>query len=166
MIDISQVPARMIASVAVALLSLACLLVAWVDMRHGLIPDVLNLVIALAGLARAAALEGAATALTAGCEGIAIGAIIWMLRWLYFRLRKLQGLGLGDVKLLAASAIWVGAAGVPMQLLLASLTALAAAAMLPLAARPMTRHASLPFGPFLVLGLLTTFWFQQSGLIG
>ena len=36
-------------------------------------------------------------------------------RWLYFRYRKLQELGLGDVKLVAASAVWIGVAGVPVQ---------------------------------------------------
>jgi leader peptidase (prepilin peptidase)/N-methyltransferase len=155
----------MIASVAVALLCLAGLLVAWIDLRRGLIPDGLNFIIALAGLARAAALEGTAAAFAAGCEGMAVGAIVWMVRWLYFRWRNLQGIGLGDVKLLAASAIWIGVTGVPMQLLLASLTALAVAATLQIAGRPMTRQASLPFGPFLVLGLLTTLWFQETSLI-
>jgi leader peptidase (prepilin peptidase)/N-methyltransferase len=156
----------MTASVSFALLALASVVLAWIDLRRGLIPDWLNLAIALAGLARAAVLDGRAAALTAGCEGVAIGAIVWMLRRLYFRLRKAQGLGLGDVKLLAASAVWIGIAGVPMQLLVASLIALAAAGVLQLAGRPMTRQTSLPFGPFLVLGLLVTLSLQEAGLIG
>jgi len=156
----------MIASSSVVLLSLASLLLAWVDLRRGLIPDWLNLAIALAGLARAAALDGASAALIAGCEGLIIGALVWSLRWLYFRLRNYQGLGLGDVKLLAASATWVGIAGVPVQLLVASLTALAAAGCLHLAGRTMTREMRLPFGPFLALGLLVTLGLQNAGLIG
>jgi leader peptidase (prepilin peptidase)/N-methyltransferase len=132
-------------------------------LRRGLIPNWLNLAIAVAGLARALLLEGFVALLTAGCEGIVVGAIVWLLRWLFFRLRKYQGLGLGDVKLLAASGVWIGIAGVPIQLLVASLTALATAGLLRLAGHAMTRHTSLPFGPFLALGLLTTLALQLAG---
>jgi leader peptidase (prepilin peptidase)/N-methyltransferase len=153
----------MIATVSLALLSIASLALAWIDLRRGLIPDWLNLVIALIGLARVAALDGAAAALIASCEGITVGVTVWMLGEFYFRLRKVQGLGLGDVKLLAASGVWIGLVGVPVQLLVASLTALAAAATLKLAGRAMTRQTSLPFGPFLVLGLLTALWIEEAG---
>jgi hypothetical protein len=78
-----------------------------------------------------------------------IGAVVWLLRWLYFKYRKFQGLGLGDFKLLAASAVWIGVAGVPMQLLIASVTALAAAGVMQLSKRTVTRQTALPFGPFL-----------------
>src|ERR1700693_5940674 len=117
----------MIASISLALLALASLVLAWSDLRRGVIPDWLNLMIAVVGLARAVMLDGWAAALGAGCEGIVVGVIVWLLRQLYFMLRKFQGFGLGDVKLLAASGIWIGIAGVPLQLLVASLTALAAA---------------------------------------
>jgi leader peptidase (prepilin peptidase)/N-methyltransferase len=80
---------------------------------------------------------------------------------LYFVLRKIQGLGLGDVKFLAAAAPWIGITGTPMLLLIATLTALVAAGGLQLAGRDMTRQTSLPFGPFLATGLLLTFVSQQ-----
>ena len=145
----------MIASVSLALLTFASVTLAWIDLRRGLIPDWLNLAIAFTGIARVALLDGFVAALVAGCEGILVGAVVWMLRRLYFGWRGYHGLGLGDVKLLAASAIWIGIGGVPMQLLVASLTALAAAGMLRLSGHDMTRQTALPFGPFLVVGLLT-----------
>ncbi len=95
----------------------------------------------------------------------AVGAIAWLLRRLYFMFRKYQGLGLGDVKLLAASGVWIGLAGVPVQLLVGSLAALAAAVLLHLSGKTMTRQTSLPFGPFLALGLLVTLILQQTGWI-
>jgi leader peptidase (prepilin peptidase) / N-methyltransferase len=156
----------MIASLSVILLGLAGILLAWIDLRSGIIPDWLNLAVAILGLTRIAILDGSTPALGAGAEGIIVGAIVWLLRRLYFVLRQRQGLGLGDVKLLAASAIWVGVAGVPMQLVIASLTALAAAGILHLAGRRMTRQTALPFGPFLALGLLSTLALQQAALIG
>lgn len=156
----------MIAAIFLTLLCLSSALLAWIDLRRGIIPDWLNLVIAVVGLARAVIFDGWAAAVSAGCEGIIIGAIVWLLRRLYFMFRKFQGLGLGDVKLLAASGTWIGVAGVPVQLLVASLTALAAAGVMQLAGRTMTRQTSLPFGPFLALGLLwVTLALQQTGLI-
>jgi leader peptidase (prepilin peptidase) / N-methyltransferase len=156
----------MIAATCLALVYLASAWLAWIDLRRGIIPDWLNLAIAVIGLARAVLLDGWASALSAGCEGIVIGAIVWLLRRLYFTFRKFQGLGLGDVKLLAASGIWVGVAGVPIQLLIASVTALAAAGVMQLAGRTMTRLTPLPFGPFLALGLVATVSLQQGGWIG
>jgi leader peptidase (prepilin peptidase) / N-methyltransferase len=156
----------MIPTISVALLSLASLVLAWIDLRRGLIPDWLNLAIACLGLSRIAALDGSAAALLALCEGITVGTIMWILRELYFRLRKFQGLGLGDVKLLAASGIWIGIAGVPVQLLVASLSALSAAGVLRLAGSAMTRQTALPFGPFLALGLLAALALQEMSLTG
>ncbi|MGA7810821.1 prepilin peptidase [Bradyrhizobium sp.] len=156
----------MITAAPLALLYLASALLAWIDLRRGIIPDWLNLTVAAAGLVRAAVLDGWMTALGGGCEGLVVGAVVWLLRRLYFEFRQFQGLGLGDVKLLAASAIWVGIAGVPMQLLIGSLTALATAGLFHLAGRTVTRQTSLPFGPFLALGLLVTVTLQQEGLIG
>jgi leader peptidase (prepilin peptidase)/N-methyltransferase len=153
----------MIAATCLVLLYLASALLAWFDLRRGIIPNWVNLAIAVIGLARAVLLDGWAAALGAGCEGVVIGAVVWLLRRLYFRFRKFHGLGLGDVKLLAASGIWIGAAGVPVQLLIASLAALAAAGVMQLAGRTMTRQTSLPFGPFLALGLLLTLALLRQG---
>ena len=153
----------MIDAAFLVLLALASLALAWIDFRRGIIPDWLNLFVALTGLARARLLDGWDAVLAAGLQGLIIGAIVLALRWLYFRLRGHHGLGLGDVKLLAASAVWVGVSGIPMQLLVGSIAALIAAVALHIAGRTMTRQTALPFGPFLALGLLVTLALQQQG---
>jgi leader peptidase (prepilin peptidase) / N-methyltransferase len=154
-----------VANASLSLLCFASLVLAIIDLRRGIIPNWLNLAIAVVGLGRAALVGGFAATLAAACEGLAVGAVLWLLRWLFFRWRKYHGLGLGDVKLLAASGIWIGIAGVPVQLLIASLSALLAAGLLRFGGHMMTRQSSLPFGPFLALGLLTAFALQQAGLI-
>ncbi|YBW40690.1 A24 family peptidase [Nitrobacter sp. TKz-YC01] len=153
----------MIATVSLILLGLACVRLAWIDLRDGIIPDWLNLLVAATGVVRIAALAGLVSAVAALCDGVVIGAMVWLLRWLYFKWRKFQGLGLGDVKLLAASAVWIGVVGVPIQLLIASVTALAAAGLMQLSKRPVTRLTALPFGPFLAFGLLVVILLQQQG---
>jgi leader peptidase (prepilin peptidase)/N-methyltransferase len=153
----------MIAAAFLVLLALASLVLAWIDFRQGIIPDWLNLLVALAGLAQAWLLDGWGSALAAALDGLMIGAFVVVLRWLYFRFRGHQGLGLGDVKLLAASAVWIGVAGIPMQLLVGSVTALIAAVALHTTGSKLTRDTALPFGPFLALGLLATLALQQQG---
>ncbi len=142
-------------------LCLLCAALALTDIRRGIIPNGINLSIAGLGLFKAVVMSGVTAALELGCEGAAVGLIFWVLRRGYFVLRKAQGLGLGDVKLLAAAVTWIGVAGLPALLLVATLAALAAAGSLQLAGRAMTRQSSLPFGPFLAVGLLLAVIAQQ-----
>jgi leader peptidase (prepilin peptidase) / N-methyltransferase len=133
-----------------------CCALALIDLRRGIIPDELNLSLAGLGLAQAVVTGGTVAGIEAACAAAATGVIFWLLRRLYFVIRKRQGLGLGDVKFLAAAAFWVGVSGVPTILLIATLTALAVAAGLQLAGRQITNRTSMPFGPFLAAGLLLT----------
>jgi leader peptidase (prepilin peptidase)/N-methyltransferase len=143
---------------------LLCLLsgvLAWIDIDHGIIPNWLNLTIAGLGLSKALIIGGPSASLEAVCEAAVIGAVFWLLRRLYFSLRKIQGLGLGDVKFLAAAGIWVGVAGLPVLLMIAALTALACAGVMQLAGRQLTGQTSISFGPFLAIGLLFASGLQQ-----
>lgn len=154
----------MIGALLFGLLCLLSAVLGWIDSRQGIIPDWLNLMIAGLGLAKAVTVGGPLAGLEAGCEGAAVGATFWLLRRLYFALRKIQGLGLGDVKFLAAAGIWVGVAGLPMLLLVAALIALACAGVMQLAGRPLHAQSSISFGPYLALGLLFASGFQQYWL--
>src|SRR6202022_664914 len=150
---LNQAPG-MVVGVFFGLLCLLRSVLACIDIRHGIIPDWLNLTIAALGLSKAVLAGGPLAGLEAACEGAAIGAVFWLLRRLYFAFRTIQGLGLGDVKLLAAAGIWVGVAGLPMLLMVAALTALACAGLMQLGGRQLTGQTSMSFGPFLALGLL------------
>jgi leader peptidase (prepilin peptidase)/N-methyltransferase len=149
-----------------ATLCLLCGSLAMIDLRRGIIPDALNLAVAGLGLVNAVVDGGAMAGVEAIAEAIAVGAIFWLFRRLYSALRKIQGLGLGDVKFLAAATPWVGIAGIPVLLLIAALSALLAIGSAQLAGQSLTRQTSLPFGPFLALGLLSTLAAQEwFGLI-
>lgn len=150
-------------SLPFALLCALCAVLAWIDIRDGIIPDWLNLTIAVLGLIRIVMSADLAAALGALGEGIIIGGVFWLLRRLYFSYRGIQGLGLGDVKFLAAAGIWVGVAGIPLVLLIATITALACAGVMQLSGRALNARTSLSFGPFLAGGLVLTVGFQQLG---
>ena len=145
------------------LLCILSAVLAWIDIRDGIIPDWLNLAIAGLGLVKITMTGDSSAAIEALGEGVAIGALFWLLRRLYFSFRGVQGLGLGDVKLLGAAGIWVGIAGIPLVLLVATMTALACVGVMQLSGRALTARTSLPFGPFLAAGLLLTFAFQRYG---
>jgi leader peptidase (prepilin peptidase) / N-methyltransferase len=154
----------MVIVISFGLLCLLSAALAWIDIRYGIIPDWLNLAIAGLGLSKAVMIGGPLAGLEAGCEGAAIGAVFWLLRRLYFAFREVQGLGLGDVKFLAAAGVWSGVDGLPMLLLVAALAALACAGAMQLAGRQLTGQTSLSFGPFLAIGLLFTLGIQQPWL--
>jgi leader peptidase (prepilin peptidase)/N-methyltransferase len=145
------------------LLWLLCAILTWIDIREGIIPDWLNLAIAGLGLVKIMMTGDLSAALEAIGEGIAVSGVFWLLRRLYFSYRKIQGLGLGDVKFLGAATIWVGVAGIPPVLLIATMTALACAGVMQISGRALTAQTSLSFGPFLAAGLLLTSGFQQYG---
>ncbi len=122
----------------------------WVDLRSWLLPDALTLPLVVAGLVAAAAFDP--EQLSDRSLGAAAGYLsLFTIAALYRRLRRREGLGGGDAKLLAAAGAWVGVAALPQVILVAALSALAAAGGLRLAGIRLTAQSPLPFGPFLAL---------------
>ncbi|MGJ5181200.1 prepilin peptidase [Bradyrhizobium oligotrophicum] len=133
------------------------------DLRDGILPDWMNALVAASGFIRTLALEDLAQALWDIAAGLAVGAALLLLRRLYAMLRGRQGLGLGDVKFLMAATLWTGLTELPIVLLIATTTALAAVLALSIAGRSMTGQTALPFGPFLVIGLAGALLLQGEG---
>ena len=75
----------------------------------------------------------------------------------------MEALGLGDVKLVGASAVLVGPWGVAMQLMLASLAAILFAALRARRkGRRLRASARIPFGTFLApAAVIVWAWFPQ-----
>jgi leader peptidase (prepilin peptidase)/N-methyltransferase len=96
----------------------------------------------------------------------AIGAALFLLliRWLYFLVRHQQGLGIGDVKLVAMIAAWLG----PLPTALAFILGALAAALYGVFAVTTSRgkrsffSARLPLGSFLCAAALYTIFAGQS----
>lgn len=125
------------------------LAVAWVDARHGLIPDVFvaaGLVIALAGAGWAGwpALQGAALGMVLG------GGSFALLKRLYRAVRKREGMGAGDVKLAALLGAALGAPGFLLAVVVGSAAGSAVGLWL-VVARRARWETPLPFGFFLAL---------------
>jgi leader peptidase (prepilin peptidase) / N-methyltransferase len=134
------------------LLGYTLLALAWIDVEHGILPDVLTLPLLLAGLALAW-LADPASALDCAI-GAALGYLLFRaVALIYHRLRGREGLGEGDAKLLAAGGAWLGWQQLGSVVLVAALLGLAAALLARLAGRPLDRASAIAFGPFLALAV-------------
>ena len=96
----------------------------------------------------------------------AAAGLILLIRWLYQLIRHREGIGLGDAKLMALLAAWLGLPGALLSFAIgAILGAIAALALLAVpAARPNSESwaaTKLPFGTFLCIGgIVSSFWGQ------
>ena len=147
----------------IAALLPTCAGLIWTDLRSGLLPDWMNAIIAISGLVRMAAGDDPSSALWGAAAALAVGIVLLLLRRLYAMVRGRQGLGLGDVKFLMAATLWTGLSGLPILLLVATMTALAGVLVLFVLGRRLTGQTALPFGPFLVIGLLAVLVLQAIG---
>lgn len=126
------------------------LALAWIDAETMLLPDALTFTLLAAGLAAAAWLDRAALVDRAAAAALGYSLLAGV-GLLYRVLRRREGLGGGDPKLLAALGAWVGLAGLPMVLLGAALAGLCWAAWLRVRGEAVGMATALPFGPFLAL---------------
>jgi leader peptidase (prepilin peptidase)/N-methyltransferase len=125
------------------------------DLRYFVLPDALTLPLIPAGMAVAYLQDP--TELQAHVIGAVAGFVAFMaVRVVYFRLRGREGLGLGDVKLLAAAGAWVGWGSLPSLIVIATATGLGVALIGRLFGRPIGLSDRVPFGAFLCFAL----WFD------
>ncbi len=157
-------------ALAAAVLAALLVALAGIDFDHFLLPDRLTLPgLALGLLFQPFRAEGA---LAQGIQGALLGAgVLLVLSGLWRLARGVEGMGLGDVKMLAMIGAFLGVAGVVVTLVVASFAG--SVAGLALIARGRGGLASkLPFGVFLALGgLVALFWGQSLaaaylGLLG
>ena len=131
-----------------------CILIAAIDWRRRIIPNWCNAAVAVLGLVHAAA-GGGEVLLWAALEGVITFALFWLVRRSYHAFRSVHGLGMGDVKFLGAAGLWTGLQGIAPLVLVACVTGLIYIGVERLRGRAVSTRHAIPFGPFLVLGLVT-----------
>ena len=99
-------------------------------------------------------------------SGAAIGfGRLWLVGYVYRRIRGRDGLGGGDPFLLAAGGAWTGWIGLPSILLWAALAGLSVVAARVLTGGRVSGADRLPFGVFLALGVWLTWILGPLGRI-
>lgn len=128
------------------------LTLAVIDWREGVLPDALTLPLIPLGLL-AAYLADADRVWPHALGAVAGFVAFALIRWGYRRLRGREGLGFGDVKLLAAAGAFVSWEGLPSVVLIAAIIGLSLALARSLTGRRLALDERLAFGPALCLGL-------------
>lgn len=91
----------------------------WIDIKHQLLPDVITLPLIIIGLVFNYSLGF--VEFTDALIGASAGYLsLWSIFWIHKLIRKVDGMGYGDFKLVAALGAWFGWQSLPMLLLGAS----------------------------------------------
>ena len=87
--------------------------------------------------------------------------IIWSIIFFYKQIRKKEGMGLGDAKLLSAIGFWFGWFAIPFVIFISSIIALLS--VVPsLINKSKKLSSQIPFGPYIILGTLIYLIFESS----
>lgn len=129
------------------LLGWTLLALAAMDARTMTLSDTLTLPLMIAGLVFS--LFNGKSAFVDALLGAAIGFLAFVaIAWIYRKLRRRDGLGLGDAKLLAASGAWTGWAALPSVVGISAMFGLAAAVLIARNTR-ISADVAIPYGPFI-----------------
>ena len=120
-----------------------------IDLRHRILPDVITLTGIVAGFAASWFLPPGWTSSLIGI--VAGGGILLGIAEAYYRVRGREGLGMGDVKMLAMIGAFLGWPLMVLTLVLASFAGSIVGVAL-IASGRGGMQAALPFGTFLALG--------------
>jgi leader peptidase (prepilin peptidase) / N-methyltransferase len=137
---------------AVRLLFACAMIVLFViDLRHHILPNAITLPGIAAGLAFSAMLPPGWMASLIGA--VLGGGVLFAIAETYYRLRGVEGLGMGDVKMLAMIGAFLGPQLTLVTLILASLAGSIVGVAI-IASGRGGMQAALPFGTFLAVGAL------------
>ena len=87
--------------------------------------------------------------------------VIWSIIYFYKQVRKKEGMGLGDAKLLSAIGFWFGWISIPFVIFLSSIIALLF--VIPsLINKSKKLSSQIPFGPYIIIGTLIYLIFESN----
>lgn len=154
------------------------IVITFIDLDHQIIPDVITLPGMALGLAVAPffmtilaaplpfGIAPDAGSYATGLANSAIGLLagggpLWLIGWLWEKLRKVEAMGGGDVKLMAMLGSFLGWQGAVLTILLGALTGTVIGVTLIL----LKKHEAqqhIPFGPFLAAGALAALFLGEE----
>jgi leader peptidase (prepilin peptidase) / N-methyltransferase len=131
-------------------LAFACAMIVLfvIDLEHQILPNEITLPGILVGLA--ASLVAEPGILDAAIGAAAGGGVLWLMAWAYQRWRHREGMGFGDVKMLAMIGAFLGWKLMLLTLVAASLVGSLVAGAL-MVSRRADWQSKLPLGTFLAL---------------
>lgn len=138
----------------------ALIVISVIDLDHQIIPNIIS--VPGIGIGFVAALLVGQPSWEASLAGLLLGGgLLWLVSESYYRVTGREGMGFGDVKLLAMIGAFLGWQAIPITILLASLTGtfIGVGVMI---ARGSDARTPIPFGPFLAAGAVCALFFGDA----
>ncbi len=154
-----------ITTLLLIILSIFFIIIFFVDLKHFIIPNELTFPLMVIGFLKSfdpnlnqTIFPNYINSLIGGLFGY---SIIWLIIFFYKKVRKKEGMGLGDAKLLAAVGFWFGWFSIPFTIFISSFVALIF--VIP-SLLNKTREASsqIPFGPYIIIGCINYLSFSNQ----
>lgn len=140
------------------LFSAALLVIIVIDIYHQIIPDKISLPGILAGVLFS--LVSDTVTWQSSLIGLLVGGgVLYAVATLYFMLRKIDGMGGGDIKLLAMIGAWLGWQSLPFVIFVSSLSG-SVVGLIAMFYQKKGGHTRIPFGPFLSIAALLFMFFS------
>tara|TARA_B100001996_G_scaffold80903_1_gene59673 strand:- start:76 stop:837 length:762 start_codon:yes stop_codon:yes gene_type:complete len=154
-----------ITTLLLMILSIFFIIIFFIDLKHFIIPNELTFPLMVIGFVKSfdpnlnqTIFPNYINSLIGGISGY---LIIWLIIFFYKKVRKKEGMGLGDAKLLAAIGFWFGWASIPFVLFFSSIIALIST--LPsLIKETKNLSSQIPFGPYIILATVLFFVLKQN----
>jgi len=152
------------------LFTAALIAITFIDLQHKIIPDVISLPGILVGLVFSFFPSAGISPLEALIGIVGGGGFLFLVGTVFEKVTGREGMGGGDVKLLAMIGAWMGWKALPFIVLISALTGSVIGGV-SLALTRQGMRSRIPFGPFLALGALVflffgddiTLWFYRLG---
>src|SRR3989338_7590758 len=139
------------------------IVLSFIDFRHQFLPDAITYCLLWIGLLFST--KHVLISPAAAIIGAVVGYLfLWIIAKLYFLLRKQEGIGLGDCKMLAMIGTWTGALSLLNVLIFSTITALIISLIL-ICFKKITPARAIPFGPFIAMGGWITLLFGPEILM-
>jgi leader peptidase (prepilin peptidase) / N-methyltransferase len=143
------------------LFTAALIAIAFIDLQHKIIPDVISLPGILLGLVFSFFPSAGISPLEALIGVVGGGGFLFLVGTAFEKVTGREGMGGGDVKLLAMIGAWMGWKALPFIILISALSG-AVIGGVSLAVSGQGVRSRIPFGPFLALGALVFLFFGDD----
>ena len=146
-----------ITTLLLLILSIFFIIIFFIDLQHFIIPNVLTFPLMVIGFLKSfdpnlnqTIFPNYINSLIGGLFGY---SIIWLIIFFYKKVRKKEGMGLGDAKLMAVIGFWFGWISIPFTIFISSTVALIL--VIPSLINQSRKMSSeIPFGPYIIIGCI------------
>ena len=146
-----------LAALLLLILSIFFIIIFFIDLKHFIIPNELTFPLMIIGFIKSfdpnlnqTIFPNYINSLIGGVFGY---LIIWLIIFFYKKVRKKEGMGLGDAKLMAVIGFWFGWVSIPFVIFISSAVALIL--VIPSLINQSRKMSSeIPFGPYIIIGCI------------